>query len=149
MFNPKNILVPVDFSESAVNAFQNAVDIAKRNNSELYLLHVIEVIQQCSVDYCLDIDMVEMIEKKSTATSEELLQKMIDKFPETKGLRIHKDVQKGIPFEVILKEQEAKKIDLIVIASHRKKGLLWHLLGSVTEKIARAAKCQVLIVRDK
>jgi nucleotide-binding universal stress UspA family protein len=147
MFNPKNILVPIDFSETAEKAFQNAVDIAKRNNSDIFLLHVIEVIQQCAVDYCLDNAVVEQIENKSTAVSQEMLQKMIDKFPETKGLRIHKDVTKGTPYEVILKEQEAKKIDLIVIASHGKKGLLWHLLGSVTEKVVSTAKCQVLIIR--
>jgi nucleotide-binding universal stress UspA family protein len=51
--------------------------------------------------------------------------------------------------EEILKEQQSKKMDLIVIASHGKTGLLSHLIGSVAEKVARGAKCPVMLVRNK
>jgi nucleotide-binding universal stress UspA family protein len=43
--------------------------------------------------------------------------------------------------------QQEKKIDLIVISSHGKTGLLSHLIGSVAEKVLRSAKCSVLLVR--
>ena len=81
MFNPTKILVPTDFSETAGKAFQNAVDIAKRTNASIYLLHVNEVIQQCAVDYCLDASMVEQVENKTDEASKKMLQKIIDKFP--------------------------------------------------------------------
>jgi uncharacterized protein YeaO (DUF488 family) len=49
----------------------------------------------------------------------------------------------------ILKEQEDKEIDLIVIATHGRTGLMGHLLGSVAEKVVRHAKCPVFLVRGK
>ncbi len=148
MFNPTSILVPTDFSGTAEKAFQDAIDIARRTNAALYLLHVNEVIQQCAIDYCLDAATVEQIENKTIATSKKMLQKIIDKFPEAKGLKIQMDVKKGNPYEEILKEQEAKKVDLIVIASHKGKGFLGHLLGSVAERVVRSAKCPVLVVKS-
>jgi universal stress protein A len=147
MFNPTNILVPTDFSDTAEKAFQDAIDIARRNNAVIYLLHVNEVIHQCAVDYCLDADLVEQIENKTMSASNEKLQKIIDKFPEVKELKIYTDVKKGNPYEEIIKEQEAKKIDLIVIAAHKRKGFSGFLLGSVAEKVTKAAKCQVLVVK--
>ena len=39
----KRILVPTDFSESAINATKAAADIARKTNAELILLHIIEL----------------------------------------------------------------------------------------------------------
>jgi nucleotide-binding universal stress UspA family protein len=57
------------------------------------------------------------------------------------------DVRSGIPYEEILKEQQERKADLIVIASHGRTGLLKSLIGSVAERVMREAKCPVLLVR--
>jgi universal stress protein A len=147
MFRPKNILVPVDFSEASEKAVQDAVDIAIQNDAAVYLLHVNEIIQLCAIDYCLDASIMEEIENKTFASSNEMLQKMIDKVRNTKGIKVQSIIKKGNPFEEILKVQNEKKIDLIVIAPHRKKGVLGLFLGSVAEKITRGASCQVLIVK--
>src|SRR5271157_2925985 len=131
MFNPTNILVPTDFSSTAEKAFQDAVDIARQNNATLYLLHVNELIQQCADVYCMDAAALAQIENSTIAASKNMLQDIIDKFPEAKGLKIQMDIKQGKPYEEILKEQDAKKIDLIVIASHKGKGFLGHFMGSV------------------
>ena len=39
----KNILVPCDFSEPAVQGFKVAVEIAQKNDSKIFLLNVVEV----------------------------------------------------------------------------------------------------------
>lgn len=41
------------------------------------------------------------------------------------------------------------KPDLVVLASHGRSGVMHLLLGSTTEKVARHAPCEVLIVRSK
>ena len=88
MFAPKNILVPTDFSVYADNALKQAIDIAKQNKSKIYLFHVIDDgFQQCAVDYCLNEGDVQRIYKDSIKNAMDKLQ------------------------------QEAKGIDLIVIAS--------------------------------
>jgi len=149
MFNPTKILVPTDFSGTAEKAFQDAVDIARRYNAVLYLIHVNEIMQLYGVGYYyMDAALFEQIEKETITASKKMLQKIINKVPEAKGLKIHIDIKKGNPYEEILKEQEANKIDLIVIASHRGKGFLGHFMGSVAEKVTRSAKCPVLVVKS-
>ena len=39
----KKILVPCDFSEQAINAFQLAIDLSERSKREVHLLHVVEL----------------------------------------------------------------------------------------------------------
>jgi nucleotide-binding universal stress UspA family protein len=55
-------------------------------------------------------------------------------------------LRKGIDYEEIVKYSKDKKIDLIVIATHGRTGLLHTLLGSVAEKVIRHAKCPVLVI---
>ncbi|MDD5243450.1 MAG: universal stress protein [Syntrophorhabdaceae bacterium] len=148
MFSPKTILVPTDFSEYSDKALQHATDIARQNNARIYLLHVIGVTQQCIVDYCIDKQMVDQLEQQSIDSAKEMIRKQLDKLKEAESVEIVPDIRKGTPYEEILKEQEDKKMDLIVIASHGKTGLLSHLIGSVAEKVSRAARCPVLLVRS-
>ncbi|MFH0974611.1 MAG: universal stress protein [Spirochaetota bacterium] len=148
MFNPKNILVPTDFSSNSEKAFQVAIDIAKQAKASITLLHVINVFQQYATDYYFDIEALKKLENGATTVSKDILKKMIDKFPETKNITVKFDVKNGDPYQEILNEQDSKKIDLIVIASHTGNTFLHHLLGSMTEKITRLAKCSVLVVKN-
>jgi universal stress protein A len=148
MFAPKNILVPTDFSKFSDAALKEAVDIASQHGSTIYLLHVIsQEVQQCAIDYCLEYAVVEMLKKKSVETSELNLKKERDKIIKSKDIKVVFDVKKGVPAEVIIKEQKAKKIDLIVISSHGKTGLLKQLMGSVAEKVIKGATCPVIVVK--
>jgi len=150
MFEPKNILVPTDFSNYAERALKIAVDIAKKYKSKIYLLHVItEVLYECGVDYCLSDAQLLEIEQVSMKTSTAKLQEEVTRITaSSEGLDIIFDIKRGHPYETILTEQEDKKIDLIVIASHGKTGLMKHLIGSVAEKVLRGAKCHVLLVKS-
>lgn len=149
MFAPKRILVPTDFSSYSDKALKEAIDLGKQYKATIYLLHVIDIIRQCSTDYCMDIRVLEQLEKETAAAAKKMLQEQINKFPELKSVDIKQDVRKGgPPSEEILEEQVEKKIDLIVIASHGKTGLLHHLMGSVTERVIRGARCPVLLVRS-
>jgi len=146
MFAPKNILVPTDFSEYSYRAFKKSLDIAKLHNSRIFLLHIIDqTVQQFVTDYCLDSKVVERVVNESIITSNEKLQMMIDRYPESKEVKIITDVRRGIPFEEILKNQQEQEIDLIVIASHGRTGLIKLFIGSVAERVMKGAKCTVLL----
>ena len=149
MFAPKKILVPTDFSVYADNALKQAIDIANQNKSTIYLFHVIDDgFRQCAVDYCLNEGDVQRIYKDSIKNAMDKLQQEAKKISDDQsGIEIVFDTVRGIPYEEILKEQEAKGIDLIVIASHGKTGILKNLLGGVVDKVMKRAKCQVLLVR--
>ena len=147
MFAPKNILVPTDFSEYSDRALTQAVDLAAKFNAKIYLLHVIEPIQQCAIDYCLSESVLEGYRLQSEKAVAEKLSDEVKAIGDSKGIEIVFDIKTGVPYATILKEQANKDIDLIVIASHGKTGLLGHLMGSVAEKVLRTAKCQVLLVK--
>ncbi|HNZ64319.1 MAG TPA: universal stress protein [Smithella sp.] len=150
MFAPKKILVPTDFSVYADNALKQAIDIAKQNKAKIYLLHVIDdSFQQCAVDYCLNEGTVQSILKDSIKNAKDKLQQEVKKVTDSNSsVEIIYDARRGIPYEEILKDQEEKGIDLIVIASHGKTGILKNLLGGVVDKVVKRAKCQVLLVRS-
>jgi nucleotide-binding universal stress UspA family protein len=105
--------------------------------------------QQCTVDYCVNEATVQKIYKESEKNANEKLQQEAKKVTENDAnVEIIYDTRRGIPYEEILKEQEDKGIDLIVIASHGKTGILKNLLGGVVDKVIKRAKCQVLLVRN-
>jgi len=148
MFAPKNILVPTDFSKYSDVALDKAADIAIQYKAKIYLLHVItEHTQRCMADYCLDVQLVKQLEKQSIKGAKDKLKKEADTIAKEKGVEISIVIREGVPQEVILNEQKAKKIDLIVIASHGKTGILKHLIGSVADKVVKGSKCPVIVVK--
>lgn len=58
-------------------------------------------------------------------------------------------VREGLAAEDILRVAEEKSVDLIVMATHGRSGVRRLVLGSVTEKVVRAAACPVLTVRSE
>lgn len=150
MFAPKKILVPTDFSAYADNALKKAVDIALESKAKIYLFHVIDDgFQQCAVDYCLDEGTVQKIMQDSMKNTQEKLEQEAKKIVDgNAGVEVVYEAKRGIPYEEILKAQEEKGIDLIVIASHGKTGILKNLMGGVADKVLKRAKGQVLLVRS-
>ncbi|MGD9578448.1 MAG: universal stress protein [Syntrophorhabdus sp.] len=148
MFKPKKILVPTDFSEYSSKALQKALDIAKEEGSEILIFHVIHNdFQTCVVDYCFTVDEIESIKSRMFAASKENMQKELDKFPLSKEVKVSTEVRNGIPYEEILKFQEEKGADLIVIASHGRSAIKTYFMGSVTSRVLKRAKCEVLLVK--
>jgi universal stress protein A len=150
MFAPKKILVPTDFSAYADNALKEAIDIAKQNKAKIYLFHVIDDgFQQCAVDYCIDEATVQKITNDSLVNAKEKLKKEIKKITDDHGdIDIAYEAQRGIPYEEIVKKQKELGIDLIVIASHGRTGILKNLMGGVVEKVMKNASCPILLVKN-
>lgn len=148
MFSPKKILVPTDFSDSSEKALAIAYDIAREHHSIVRLLHVVDVVQQCVADYCLDSALIADVRAKIAESATGMLEKQVAKSAPSSDVTVITDLRQGIPYREILTAQEAEDIDLIVIGSHGKTGLLGHL-GSVADKVSRTAKCPVLVVKPQ
>lgn len=147
MFTPKSILVPTDFSEFSDRAVRQAADIAEQNNAKVFLLHVVDKLQQCAIDYCIPMETMMKVQSDSEKEAAKKMQEEVDKIVKAKKIEVVFDVKSGTPYEEILREQQERKADLIVIASHGRTGLLKTLIGSVAERVMREAKCPVLLVR--
>jgi nucleotide-binding universal stress UspA family protein len=62
-------------------------------------------------------------------------------------LPVHSEVREGNPFQEIVQFARDRDVDLIVMGTHGRSGLVHVLMGSVTEKVVRKAPCPVLTVR--
>jgi universal stress protein A len=147
MFAPKAILVPTDFSEYSDKAIKQAADIAAQNGAKLYLLHVLGWIQQCAVDYCISAETIQSLYGESEKAAKKRMEEEVEKILSSKKIDVVFDVKVGVAHDEIVKEQDEKKIDLIVIASHGRTGIRKILLGSVADRVLHEAKCPVLLVR--
>ena len=148
MLKPTKILVPTDFSEYSDKALRQALDIALQYKAKVFVLHVVhEQITQCVYDYCLSAAEVQRAEEQLMAAAKQNLEKQLAKVPAAKEVELTADVRKGIPSEEILKEEQEKGIDLIVIASLGQTGLSKYLIGSIARNVLKGAKCPVLLTK--
>ncbi len=144
MFSIKNILLPTDFSKLSMSASQYAVDLAKQYGAKIHLLNVIEKTPPILTIHSLDLSeekIIKSIEEDANNSLEKSASKI--KSGEIEVLTV---LKKGLDYQEIVNYSQKNKIDVIVIATHGRTGLLHTLLGSVAEKVIRYAKCPVLVI---
>ena len=152
MLMPTKILVPTDFSEYSDKALKQALDIAAEYKSKVYVLHVVDAMLQSTMtvnhsDVLINFDDIRNLEKSIVKIAKERMRQQVAKFPENKDVQVTQSVKSGVPYEEILREQEAKGIDLIVIASLGRSGIAKYLIGGVARNVLKGAKCPVLLTK--
>ena len=147
MFKIKNILLPTDLSATSLTAANYAKELAKQYKAKIHLLHVLEKTPPILAIRSLDLSQ-EKILKSLEEEGKKSLHKMAKKIKKRgdEDLVVESILRTGVDYEEIVKYSKEKKIDLIVIATHGRTGLLHTLLGSVAEKVIRYAKCPVLVI---
>lgn len=144
MIELKRILFSTDFSECGRAAEKYAVALARQFGAELHILHVLA-------------DIMTTLPEPGTALAlpqnylgemKEEAQRALDKIvPDAGGLRVVRATRMGNAFAEIIRYADENAIDLIVVGTHGRGGLLHMLLGSVAEKVIRRSPCPVLTVR--
>lgn len=140
-----SILFPTDFSEEASHALSYAVDMSKKFGAKLYLLHVIHDID-ASTGIHIPHSSVDVMYNELQSATKKAMDKLCLSVNEyctgTESFVMH-----GIPYEEILKFVSAKAINMIIMATHGRKGLDRVLFGSTAERVVRNSACPVLTVR--
>ena len=139
------ILVPVDFGSSSKEALQVAIELAKRFDSALTLVHTMEIptYGYASMEFN-PIDMLGPLEDAARQQLATLLGEVKAQRSNTSAL-----FTTGSPWHQIMHAIETTKPDLVVMGTHGREGLKRLLLGSVAEKIVRVSPAPVLTVREK
>jgi len=137
--NIHHILAPTDFSASAIQAVTAAFELAQTFGAKLSLLHVIEV-PAYAIEVALPLEALERDARRELA----LL------LPEAEAayMDVTRLVDVGVPYQKIVETATAEQVDLIVMATHGRTGLVHLVLGSVAERIVRLAPCPVLTIRS-
>jgi nucleotide-binding universal stress UspA family protein len=131
----RTILHPTDFSESAEAAFSVAGMLARAHKARLIVLHVhpTPISRGEGIDYPPD-----------QAEMWRLLDRYYVPDPD---IQVEGRLAEGSATDEILRIAEKEDCDLIVMGTQGRTGLARMLMGSVAEKVMRAAPCPVLTVR--
>lgn len=159
----RSILVPVDFSPHATEALHYATSIAQRFSASLLALYVIAEAEQRGITnyhmgqrgfpllgpYATPMevptDVVQAVTIDLHERSMTALQHFLSAVPA--GLAIEPLVEVGHPATQILDMAERKLVDLIVMGTHGRTGLMHVIMGSIAERVVRQATCPVLTVK--
>jgi len=123
------IIVPWDFSQVAENAFQHAVNISKKVNRDILLLHVVH-------------------EGSSIESKKGELKAAADKLGKEYGKKPHVDVVAGSIFNAIGDQAKGLKAEMIIMGTHGMKGAQ-KLFGSKALKVVVSSRIPFLVVQDK
>ena len=148
MFKIKNILLPTDFSKLSLSAAENALELAEKYNAKIHILNVLEKTPPILAIRSLDLSQDKILKEIDSAAKKSLTE-TVQKITKNKNLEIVSVIRKGNDYEEIIKYSEEKKIDIIVIATHGRTGILHTLIGSVAEKVIRFSKIPVLVITPK
>lgn len=141
----KKIIVPIDFSKYSEYALEAAAILAKKNNAEIFALH-----------------MLEMSDAILTASNDgpkpkmlfflKLAQQRFDEFLSKdflEGVKVTPIVKHSKVFSEVSEVAEEHNADLIVMGSHGVSGFTEVFVGSNTEKVVRHSKLPVLVIKQK
>lgn len=141
----KKILVPLDGSDLAKKALEQAENLAKIFDSEIILFQVVPFMPiygspEMVTPLIIDEKQREMAERDLATLTEEL---------KKKGLKTSATVRTGqhVAVEIIDFAKE-NGVDLIIMNTHGRSGLTRWVLGSVALKLLTRAETPILLLRS-
>jgi nucleotide-binding universal stress UspA family protein len=142
---PKQILVPIDFSETAAAALDYSKALAAAVGAALHVLHVMDdpLLGFKLPDHVCPIPTIRKFleQEASDHMSKDLTA------DEQKKFRAELISVWGSPYLKVIEYAKDHDIDLIVMGTHGR-GMIGHLLlGNVAERVVRHASCPVLVIR--
>jgi nucleotide-binding universal stress UspA family protein len=136
----RKILLATDLSPASASAAEQALELARRLDSGLL---VVSVIEPGSLRLRGGIGArVDQIRERRQSTAASLVQR-----GRAAGIRVTFLVWEGDPGESIVEAAVAEQADLIIVGSHGRGAVGRLLVGSVSDHVVRHAPCPVLVVR--
>ncbi|MBO0960086.1 universal stress protein [Neobacillus sp. MM2021_6] len=141
----QNILVAIDGSKEADWAFQKGIEIAKRNQAGLLLVHVID-----TRSFALIEAYDTVIGDRAETLAKEMLENYHKQAVDAGLTNVQYEIEFGSPKIRIPRDIAKKhKVDLILCGATGMNVVERFFIGSVSEHIVRYAPCDVLIVRTE
>ena len=139
------IIVPIDFSQYSDFALETAAILAKRNNADLIVLHMLEMEQGSLISSNDDqneqmVFFLKLAEQKFDIYLNKDFLEGVNVTPIVKHFKVFSEVAE------VAREHNA---DMIVMGSHGSSGLSEIFVGSNTEKVVRYSEIPVLVVKQK
>lgn len=142
----KRILVPTDFSSRAENALKIAAQIARKNDFEIHLLHMLEIPSQMNDAITGGAAIPEIMLFLQKA--KEIMQHTKEK-DFLQGLTVIDAIKLERATQGILSYSKDNHIDLIIMGSNGASGLTEIIIGSNTEKVVRLSPAPVMVIKEE
>lgn len=147
----RQILCPVDFSDSSLAAVTLALSIAKESRASVSLLHSIE--WPWDEPPAPNLEELPMHERHNLAEFRRYLEtqasaRLTSLIPAESATECRAIVRHGKPYRQVLAMAAESKADLIAIGVHGRNPLDLAFFGSTTNQVVRQATCPVLTVRS-
>ncbi|MCS7100255.1 MAG: universal stress protein [Burkholderiaceae bacterium] len=140
------ILVPTDGSELSAKAIEGAAQLARRLGAKLVGVTVVEPYSYATLSEYRP-ESLEDYEARMNQVARERLQRL-EAVARGAGVEVETLVAKSFaPYEAIIEAATQHGCDLIVMASHGRRGLNAVLLGSETQKVLTHSKIPVMVYR--
>ncbi|MEH7483892.1 universal stress protein [Neobacillus drentensis] len=139
----QNILVAIDGSKEADWAFKKGIEIAKRNDAALLLVHVID-----TRTFALIEAYDTVIGDRAEKLAKDMLENYLKQAEDARLTKVQYEIDYGSP-KIRIPRDLAKKhnVDLILCGATGLNVVERFFIGSVSEHITRYAACDVLVVR--
>lgn len=143
----KNILIPTDGSELAGKAVQHGLNLAKTIGAKITAVTVSKPFRIFTLEMGMVEDTSADYKKRVQEQSTKTLQGVADqaKIVGTACETVH--LEHEHPYQAIIDTAKSKGCDLIVMASHGRRGIAALVLGSETVKVLTHSKIPVLVHR--
>ena len=143
----KRILVPVDFSPTGQLALEQSIFMARLFKADLFILHVIEMIEFIYTAYdpaSVLVADTEEIEKAVTRNMEE----EAEKIKKIHGLEVTSLISRGTVSQEVTEAAKDNKIDIIIMGTHGAKGFEEYFIGSNAHKIINISPCPIITLQS-
>lgn len=142
----KRILVPTDGSDITQKAVAAAVGLARAFQSDLFAIAVREPFPYSAISEMQPTPPQEFFDAQERIATARLT--AVTQSARAAGLELTTEsVEAGHPWEAIIDAAKRNGCDLIVMASHGRRGVSALLLGSETQKVLTHSSIPVLVVR--
>jgi nucleotide-binding universal stress UspA family protein len=142
----KRILVPTDGSDITAKAVQTAVDLAKLTGAELYAIAVKEPFPYSAISEMQPVPPQEFYDAQERIAAARV--KAVQDAAQAAGLRCQAHTVEALhPWEAIIDHAKTQNCDLLVMASHGRRGIAALMLGSETQRVLIHTQLPVLVVR--
>ena len=142
-FLPRHLLVPIDFSERSLDAFEYGTQVAKWFDASVTLVHSVE-----PLPYGLDFTLTHPIENKVLRDKVKSRLTDLTNLLRDQGLTADYQLRDKAAPDSILETVSDIQADLIVMGAHGRRGLSRLIMGSVTTRVVRHSPCPVLTVKS-
>lgn len=137
----KNILVPVDFSDTSKNAFQFALAYAEKTGAQLRLVHA----YNSPLDAANPAVLLSITEQESRI-NESLAQMILNQKPDSSPVKVDFESRLGFAVDEIVKMSEEEDTDMIIMGTMGEHIALEKVFGTVSSDVSQQAKCPVMLI---